>query len=214
MDRRGIERCVVSSAEAIVYDMREGNRLLAEALEGQERLLGYVVVNPNYPGESEAELEKYLKNPRFRGVKIHGGYSGKSWSSSEMRGLLAMAARWRKPLLIHAGGESDVRALAETARALPELPVILAHAGGDGWKEAIGAARQLRNLYVEFSSSAAHRQRISEAVKAAGAEKVLFGSDLTLLDPAVMLGMMEDAGLSEQEQRRVMWDNAVRLFSE
>jgi hypothetical protein len=214
MDKRGIEKCVVSSTMAIVYDMKEGNRLLAQALEGNDRLLGYVVANPNYLDESQAELETYLSNPRFRGVKIHGGYSRKSCSSPEMRELLATVARWRKPLLIHVGGESEVRTLAETACALPGMPVILAHAGGGAWREATAAAKEIESLHLEFSASAAHRERIGEALRVAGAHKVLFGSDMTLLDPAIMLGMMDDAGLTEAQRKRLMWDNAERLFGE
>jgi hypothetical protein len=214
MDRRGIEKCVVSSTMAVVYDMKEGNALLAGALEKSDRLLGYIVVNPNYLDESQAELQAYLENPKFRGVKIHAGYSRKSCSSAEMRELLAMAARWRKPLLIHAGGESEVRTLAEIARALPGMAVILAHGGGGGWREAAAAAREVENFHLEFSASAAHRERIAEAVKLAGANKVLFGSDMTLLDPAIMFGMMSDVGLSEQDREKVMWDNAVQLFGE
>ncbi len=55
MDRHGIERAVMSSAEAIVYDMRSGNARMAEAIRGQDRIFGWVVANPNFLSSSRAQ---------------------------------------------------------------------------------------------------------------------------------------------------------------
>ena len=46
----------------------------------------------------------------------------------------------------------------------------------------------------------------------AGAEKVLFGSDVDLILPEFVLGAYQEAGLSEEQAEKVFWSNAVRLF--
>ena len=51
----GVDQLCVSSARSIMYDVREGNRELADALQKSRRLLGYVTVNPLFP-ESREDL--------------------------------------------------------------------------------------------------------------------------------------------------------------
>ncbi len=79
--RLGIERLIVSSGLAIVYDFREGNRVLAEEIAPYPELLGYVTLNLNYPRESEQELDRHLANPKFVGAKIHPLYCRQKASS-------------------------------------------------------------------------------------------------------------------------------------
>ena len=101
MDESGIETCLLSSALAIVYDMREGNRRLAEAIRPcHPRLRGYVTVNANYLTESCEEMHRYLDGERFVGVKIHPSYQGRAAASAENLRLVEEVAKRRRPLLI------------------------------------------------------------------------------------------------------------------
>jgi predicted TIM-barrel fold metal-dependent hydrolase len=49
-------------------------------------------------------------------------------------------------------------------------------------------------VYVELSTSFADMQVVREVVRAAGTERLLFGSDAPLLDPAYVQGIYADAG--------------------
>jgi predicted TIM-barrel fold metal-dependent hydrolase len=53
---------------------------------------------------------------------------------------------------------------------------------------------------------------VRDAIRTAGLEKILFGSDLDLLTPAFALGMYEGAELSDTEKQAIYHDNAARLF--
>jgi len=212
MRRHGIGACLVSSAKAIVYDMEEGNAELAEAIRDAEGVYGYVVVNPNYLDRSRAELDRYYARSKLVGAKIHPSYSRTPIGANSMRALVAEVARRGRPLLIHCWGEGEVAAAGRLAMEFPSLAIILGHGGGGAWREGAQAAAEHPNLYVEFCCSVAHKGKIAEAVRVAGPGKVLFGSDLTLLDPGYTLGLVQDAGLDEAKTRMILWDNARNLF--
>ena len=73
MSRIGIRVAVVSSIWAIFSgDIRAGNDEVLAALDRfPDRYLGYVVVHPAYPELLASELERCLRHPRMRGIKLH-----------------------------------------------------------------------------------------------------------------------------------------------
>jgi hypothetical protein len=212
--QRGIARAIVSSALAIVYDFREGNRALAEAIRPHPELFGYVTINLNYPEEGIRELETYAPNPKFVGAKIHPNYSGQKIDSPDGRRVLRALNEIGRPLLLHTYSsalESPWNAVP-VARLNPRVPIIMAHMGGDVWREGIRAAKEAPNLFVDMCASWADADKVADAVSELGAERVLFGSDFTLFDPAHTLGMIEDADLSEDTRSLILHGNAERLF--
>jgi len=214
MDESDIEICLLSSTLAIVYDMREGNRRLAEAIRPcHPRLRGYVTVNANYLTESCEEMDRYLDGERFLGVKIHPSYQGRSAASAENLRLVEEVAKRRRPLLIHTMGEGAVQETLDLARRFPELTVVFGHGGGDAWEQAAREAGRMNNVYLEFCASHCERLKVPEGVRLAGAHKVMFGSDLDLISPHFVRGMYDSALLAENQRSQVYRDNAVRLFA-
>jgi predicted TIM-barrel fold metal-dependent hydrolase len=49
-------------------------------------------------------------------------------------------------------------------------------------------------------------------VRIAGPERLLYGSDAPLIEPAFVLGTYQDAEISAGELDRVFWTNAAALF--
>jgi len=188
MNHHNIEIVILSSSKAIIYDMVEGNTDLGMILDSNKGLYGYVYVNPNYPELSKAEIEKYLANPLFKDVgEIHPDYSGLPVDSEESISMLIEAAEYRKPFLIHAYSLEDVRALVELVKKFPDNVFIAGHMGGTAasgtglsWKKAIDAAKEYSNLYLEICMTLFEKGKLEEAVDKAGADKIMFGSDLTL----------------------------------
>ncbi|HIE08405.1 MAG TPA: metal-dependent hydrolase [Armatimonadetes bacterium] len=214
MERNGIEYCALSSSLAVTYDLVEGNAELARAIEGMVMFLGYVVINPNYPEISRQEIDKYLGRGGFVGVKMHPGYTGRPLSDPRNISLLEYAwKKFEKPALLHTWGSCGVDQVKKVATELPEMPIILGHMGGSfDWPAAARLAKEQRNVYLEPCGSILPPERIREAVEIAGERKVLFGSDLTLINPAFVLGNILASGLSEAELERVLYWNAKELF--
>ncbi|NGN63630.1 amidohydrolase family protein [Streptomyces sp. A7024] len=212
MDRYGIDLQVVSASEAVTYDAVGGNAALREVLAGEPRLRGYAVVNPNRIEESAADLRRCLDTGRFVGAKIHTTYPGRAIGSPQMREAFAMLDEAGVPLLLHTWG-TDVALLPGLLADLPRLRIIVGHAGGDAWQEAAHAAADCDQLYLEHCRTVADAGRVAYARKAGvPVERLLFGTDSTLVDPCVALGVVRDADFTPAELERVLWRNAAELF--
>jgi len=212
MDRHGIERAVMSSAEAIVYDMRSGNARMAEAIRGQDRIFGWVVANPNFLEQSCAEMDRYLAQENFVGVKIHPHYARTGYSDPSMVALFDEIAKRKVPVEIHCYSGQASREMLDMARRHPEMPIILGHAGALDYEIAAECASEVDNLFLEFCCSYALRGRVRRAIEIAGIERIVFGSDMDLLSPAFTLGMFEDAALSPEEAGPAFSGNAKRIL--
>ncbi|MFE3329767.1 amidohydrolase family protein [Streptomyces sp. NPDC059176] len=212
MDRYGIDLQLVSASEAVVYDAVAGNAALLKELACRPRLYGYAVVNPNRIEESAADLRRCLDSGRFVGAKIHTHYPGRLPGSREMAEAFDVVAEAGVPLLLHTWGR-EVTQLPAMVEARPGLRVVMGHAGGDAWREAAHAAASCDRLYLEHCRTAPDAGRIAYA-RAAGVpvERMLFGTDATLIDPCWSLGVLRDARFTEAELDRVLWRNAAELF--
>ena len=211
-DRYGIRWAVASSTEAIVYDMQRGNAMIADAFADTDRLLAYVVCNPNFVELSCEEMDAYLPLNHFVGVKIHPSYSGVPISSPQMLVLLDEVARRTELVEIHTYSAADAIAMREVAARYPHVNFIMAHACALDSAAAADAACVHRNLYLEFCCSHAVRGRVEYAVATCGADQIVFGSDMDLIEPAFTMGMFQDAGLSDAQREAIFRHNAARLL--
>lgn len=211
MNRCGIERTVVSHSSAIMYDFVQGNRELAEAISGVTDVWGYVVLNPHYFRESLVELDKYKDHPKFVGVKLHPEQQVYRLVHRNVIGLLEKVSELQLPILVHTfpGQTHD---LCKVAREFPTIKFIMGHMGGDNWADGIEAAAACENVYLEPCSSFPDAGKINRAVEVVGAERVLFGTDSSLLNPAFVWGMLQDAGLGEDDLNKIAFENAREIF--
>jgi hypothetical protein len=212
MKRRGISKTMMSSSYAIVYDFVEGNRLMAEAIEGHPELLGYVTVNPNYFDASCRELETYLKKANFVGVKIHPAYCRVAINSKQNRALVRKIAEYGRPLLIHTYGAGAPTQILDLAKDCPDQPIIMGHGGADAWREAADVISQTNNVYMEVCCSVHETDKVRRSIDIAGPDRILFGSDLDLIHPGFIAGVYEEACLTQEEKETILYRNASRLF--
>lgn len=218
LDEFNIRRCIVSSIEAIVYDIRNGNKEVVEAIRLESRLKGYVTVNANYVMESKELIEEYVTEHGFVGVKVHPECSHQPIDSPATLEILGVASKLRIPVLVHTYGSGGV---ADPIRALnivdlyPGLTIILGHMGGDNWRGGIEAAAKCDGIYVDpCSCTQPHADKIKESVDSLGAERVLFGTDMPLLSPCWALGMVESAEITPRQREMILADNAKRIWKE
>ena len=70
------------------------------------------------------------------------------------------------------------------------------------------------NVYVDTSSSlfALTREQALESLRHFGMDRALFGTDFPMWDPAEELERFFGLGLSEAENRAILYGNFARLF--
>ena len=73
-------------------------------------------------------------------------------------------------------------------------------------------AQRYPNVYLETCSTFRTPGVIEELVEDAGADRVLFGSDISLMDSRPQLGKIITADITEEAKRMVCGGNAARLL--
>lgn len=204
--RLNIEHVIASSWQGIAYDMEAGNREMKAAIDSHPELRGYVVVNAGDIERSCAEMDRYYRFDNWVGAKIHCPFSGQPTAGKPMRALFAEVARRGRPVLIHVDGEGWAEAIREYALAHPRLSIIIAHG------PYTPAFADLPNVHFEFAKSDSPRDRIAPVLAAVGPERLLFGTDQDVHNPAWILGQYYEAGLTPEQEEMIMYKNAKRLF--
>jgi len=149
------------------------NDIVANAIARfPDRFLGWVAVNPMIPNFME-EIEFYLKNPSFIGVKAHPFMH--AYSIKALEPVAALCESKGVPMIIHLSSEIDsYKYLPEN---FPKLKLIYAHAGLPFWKNLWKYVKEQPNVYVDTSSDYLNETIVKQAVEALGYRKVLFGCD-------------------------------------
>jgi hypothetical protein len=103
------------------------------------------------------------------------------------------------------------------AEEYPEVNFIIPHLGSfsDDWRAQLALIDHLErhpNIYTD-TSGVRRFDLLEQAVRRAGARKVIFGSDGPWLHPAVELAKVKALGLPPADERLVLGGNFLRLIS-
>jgi len=83
--------------------------------------------------------------------------------------------------------------------------LINGHIGGGGdWEWSIKALKNVPNVYVDTSGSVVDEGIVEMCVKYLGAERVLFGTDLSM---EAGVGKILGADLTEEQRELIFWKN-------
>jgi predicted TIM-barrel fold metal-dependent hydrolase len=99
----------------------------------------------------------------------------------------------------------------------PNTTFVLAHLGDspEEIEERIHLAVRFPNLYLDISGHGYQRMGVLElAVHEAGADRVLFGSDFTVNDPAGVIARIQMADFDTETKNRLLGGNTNRLLQE
>jgi predicted TIM-barrel fold metal-dependent hydrolase len=220
-DRAGFDKIFGISNIGLKYDLPEGNRQLGEALRRYpDRLLGYVSIPSARLGQAAVdEIQRGYEVYGMHGVKLVHRVSGlgsyaliTSLGEPPMIPIVEKAAELGMVLLLHASPE-ECEWLAER---VPEASIIMAHSGGcptawGDWPKAIETAKRCPGIYLDTASSMVDYGYIEAAVKALGAERLTFGTDMPLLDPWTQLAKVTGAELEPEEKALILSGNIARL---
>ncbi|NLG36464.1 MAG: amidohydrolase [Clostridiales bacterium] len=216
-DAGGISRFVIHSVATAPEQVRSINGYIARAVsESAGRFIGFAAIHPDCD-DIAGEIDRAL-GLGLRGLKIHPDFQRFPVDGPGACRIFE-AARGRLPVLIHTGDfRYDYSNPERVARALdwfPELTVIGAHFGGwSQWEQAARALAGRPNLFVDTSSSlyAIAPERARALIRLYGADRVLFGSDFPMWDPALELTLLGRVGLTDDERERVLYRNARELL--
>ena len=215
-DIAGIDRMLVTDFTALTYDMQEGNESLRRRIaKFPDRMIGYYTVSSGrYVDLAVEQLERYVNDYGFRGLKIYSVPPLQIIDDPYMIPIVAKAAELRIPILAHSTGEE----CESLARQVPDAMIINAHMGccpqaHGNWHRSIAAAKRYPNIYLDTASSSFDNGMIEYAVAEAGSDKMIYGSDLPLLDPVLQIAKVTESDISQADKERILYGNIVRLLA-
>jgi uncharacterized protein len=212
LTKYGISGCVVSSTLANSCDFKTGNARLAEEIKKQARFLGCLVVNTSHPEESTEEMHEYLGAKNFAGVILRSGVAGRHVMLDECADILNSFRRFTtKVVFLEAKSRDAVAATREIAERFPTIKFVMMSMGGDDWPNAAAAAAKTLNIYLETSGNL-NPNKIKYTYEAVGPNRLLFGSNWPYANPALSIGLIEDADISDADKKRIFETNGMRIL--
>ena len=194
-------------------------------LKERDRISGIIRINPTYPDESCAMMEKWIRTGPCIGIK-YGVAGTVKCSHPNNDPIIRLARELQAVIYIHTfmvvggtprvpGGGSSIAEshpadVAILARRFPDVPMICGHSGGD-WELGARAIRSCKNVYFEFSGSDPHSSEIDYAVAELGVDRIVWGGHGPSRSFATELGKVFDANLSRADRMKVLGGNYRRL---
>ncbi len=164
-----------------------------------------------------------IKELGLHGVKLHPEYQQFSLLEKRMESIWAGCEALGLPVLVHAGndigfpepGHSCPSDFAELARRYPGLEIICAHMGG--WRDWDQVERALagQRVYLDTSFSLPYmtdQAQFKRLILKHGVDRILYGTDSPWQNLQTGLNEILLLGLPKQQQEKILWGNAARLF--
>lgn len=192
-------------------DYARANREVARIVaQDPLRRMGFCFVHADRDrGRIEGLVAEGVERHGFRGIKVHR-------HDSRITGEVCdVARRYRLPVLYDVMGETSMVELLATE--YPDVDFVIPHLGSfaDDWRAQVALIDPLErhaNIYTD-SSGVRRFDLLADAVRRAGAGKLLFGSDGPWLHPGVELHKIRMLRLGPADARLVLSDNLLRLVA-
>ena len=217
MEDGGIGRLLTSAVATTPHQVASVNRYQARiAAAYPDRISGMGTLHPDSPdqrGDVENAVELGLV-----GIKLHPDIQGVAIDDPRYLRIFELL-EGRLPVCCHFGDSrydfSNPDRVGRVLRLFPGLTLIGAHFGGWSiWREAVKVLPAYQNLLVDCSSSlfALSPSEAADMVRAYGAERVLYGDDYPMWDPAEERDRFDALPLTEAERRMILYENALRVY--
>jgi predicted TIM-barrel fold metal-dependent hydrolase len=209
---RGIESALVFSTRAAQADPLSGNRILKAMIEQEAGLYAGVTAHLNRVDASLQAIRELMGGKRFLAVLLTSTHPNEPLHPIVADEVLNACRRFQKPIMIKTPNAACVEAALHLAGTYNMHKFVLIGMGGTDWRTGIAAAHQAPNILLE-TSGVLDRAKVPAAIEVLGTHRVLFGSGMPHLDPAAALGLLEDSDIPAGDRRRILYDNAARLFN-
>jgi uncharacterized protein len=193
-------------------DYQAANRSLARIVRaGVDRFIGFAMVHPDRDAGRVARLIDTAVNAYgFRGIKVH------RHDARISREICQSARAYGLPILYDVMG--DTAPIELIAAEYPDVRFIIPHLGSfaDDWRAHLCLIDQLvryPNVYAD-TSGVRRFDYLVQAVRRAGPEKLIFGSDGPFLHPGLELAKVRALGLAPAAERMVTGGTITRILAQ
>lgn len=220
MAQSGVDQAVVLGIADEARHVGGVNRFVAA--RKAEGFLGFGTVHPDLPVDENLRI---LRENGVRGVKLHSLFQGFAYTDPRMMELYE-AFGSEIAVIAHAGDGGDAAAnsrgtpamIREIVTTFPDLRLAACHFGGyhrldDAEQELLGL-----DVYLETSwpptLGDVDPARVRRIIDKHGSDKIVFGSDWPMADPAAEIRAIENLGLTGAAVEGILGGNFRRFLGD
>ena len=216
MERLGYVGGGFMSVDGPAGDSRGGNEALRSMIDRVPRgywALATFDTNHFTPAQLEAAIADVYADGRFIGMKPYHYYP-KNYADPSYDVWWEFGNRHRLYAVIDRNYTGDFREVDDLAARYPRVRWVVAHSGWD-FKRAEQAGECIakhKNVYAEINLASVPLGMIDYLVERCGEDRVLYGSDLPVLDPRQPLGWVVFSRLPLAAEKKILGQNALRVI--
>lgn len=215
-ERVDITHFLVHSVAVKPKNVASINEFISGACAANPQLIGFMAMHQDCE-DPEAEINRGLELG-LHGIKIHPDTQRVNADDPRLMNVYEIAQAKKVPIILHAGdyryGFSRPERIVNVLRAFPDLVVNAAHFGGWSIFDIGYDVLAKENCYIDTSSSfeLVGVRHGRELINLFGIDRVMFGSDFPMWDPAKELNMLRSMGYSQDEFEKLTWRNAENFL--
>ena len=229
MDNAGVDICVLSAFYHMDQPVVSNEEVAAHVKKHPDRFVVAGTVNVlRKPMDVTSQVEHMVNDLGMVCVRLEpymygDGTTGLPPSDKHYWPVFIKCSELGIPVAIQVGHTGPLLPsecgrpihLDEVALAFPDLTLIGCHLGQPWHDEMMTLAWKHPNVYVETSARTPKYwpESFVEFVKKRGRDKVLWATDYPLLSFERTLAELEEMGLSDDVFRKVVRDNAIKVFN-
>jgi uncharacterized protein len=210
-------------------DLIAFNQWLCDIARADRRVIPLLAIDPRIMSIEDhvAHLRNMALHEGARGIKLHPPLQRLDFHDELLRPLFAACQELGMYVVSHSGPSRDGSGLGtpESFRPIlaefPTLRIVLAHMGGQAWRELPAIARDYPSTYFDLceivqwlgAERAPSPEEFVSLIRSVGVDRVMMGSDFPWydIDRTVEL-VVQLPGLTSAEQAAILGENAARYF--
>lgn len=210
-----VEHYLVCSTATRPEQVKPINDFIYAECQAHPEFVGFATLHPDME-DIEGEMERILSRG-FKGIKLHPDFQEFNIDCDAAMEIYRLC-EGKVFVLFHTGDAryefSRPRRLANVCERFPDLKCIAAHFGGyQQWDEAY-AVYNSPNIFMDTSSSlfTLDKEKALQFIERFGVKKFFFGTDFPMWRHAEELERFFGLGLSEADNRAILYDNFVNTI--
>ncbi len=208
-DRIGISGIFTSPMDGLLFDGLTGNNVLEKAIKSSDfPINGYVTANPFYKEDIELALKK-LCDPRYVGLKLYPSKNHYPYDGKLYEPLFKKLIEINKYFLLHGTIDEAKRLLNK----YEDLKVLLAHSTQSYcyMDDVIELLNRYPKLYIDICNRYITNGAIEYLVKNGNPNRIVFGSDCSLLSQTAHVGWVAYSNISYSDKEKIFSKNIKTL---